>query len=75
MNSEVRVRIELGRSRIGVHDLGHLSPGDVIALDCPADDDVELLAVTTAAPRLLARGQVVCVGGRLGVRVAEVMSS
>ena len=65
------LRIELGRRKLGLPDLAALAPGSVVELDTGATDDVDIYA----NGQLLARGEAVSVGGKLAVRVREVMAT
>ena len=65
----VDVSAELGRLVLPLADLLELSPGAVVQLDREVDAPVDLLVNGL----LLARGEVVVVDGRLGVRVVEIV--
>lgn len=65
----VRVRVELGRSRVELRDLPYMAAGRVVTLDCLCDDDVDIYA----DGQLLARGEPVVVDGKFAVRVREMV--
>jgi flagellar motor switch protein FliN/FliY len=67
---ELSVRVELGRARLSIEELLRLGDGSVVALDRHADDPVDVYV----SDRLVARGEVVVVRGKLGVRLTEVVS-
>jgi flagellar motor switch protein FliN len=61
---------ELGRTRMPIGDLLQLGEGAVIELDRPAGGPVDILA----NERLIARGEVVTIQGKYGVRIVEIVS-
>ena len=67
----LRVTVELGRTRLLVRDVLALRNGSVIELDRPAGGAVDLLVNGV----LIARGEVVVVDERFGVRISEVVGS
>ena len=64
------LRIELGRTQIRRDEALKLRTGAVIPLDGAANEPVSLLA----GGRLVARGELLVLDGKLGVRVVEVVS-
>ena len=66
---ELTVAIELGRARLTLEELLSLKEGSVLLLDRRASDPVDVYV----NERLVARGEVVVVGGKLGVRLTEVV--
>lgn len=64
------VTVELGRSRIPIRELLALDEGGVLRLGRPVGEPVDLLVngLTTA------RGEIVVVDGRLGLRVTELIA-
>jgi flagellar motor switch protein FliN len=64
------VTVELGRSHIPIRELLALDEGGVIRLGRPVGEPVDLLVngLTTA------RGEIVVVDGRLGLRVTELIA-
>lgn len=65
----IEVRVELGRARLSLSRAMKLAAGSAIELDKRAGD---LLDVTVNG-RVVARGEAVVVGDRLGVRIVEVL--
>jgi flagellar motor switch protein FliN/FliY len=66
----LRVRIELGRTRMYVEDVLRLGPGSVVELDKLAGDPVDVFV----NDRLVARGEVLVLNDNFCVRVSEVIS-
>lgn len=64
------VTVELGRSRIPIRELLALDEGGVIRLGRPVGEPVDLLVNGLAT----ARGEIVVVDGRLGLRVTELIA-
>lgn len=67
---EVRLSIEVGATSLKIRDLLNLNEGSVVELDRYASEMLDVLVNGT----LLAKGEVVTVGDRLGVRVTEVVA-
>ncbi len=65
----LELRAELGRCRLSIRDLLALGPGAVLELDRGADEPVDLLA----NGRLVARGEIVAVEDRFGVKLTELI--
>jgi flagellar motor switch protein FliN len=65
---QLELRIEFGRTRLQADNLQELRSGSVVALDEPAG---ELVAIY-AGDRLIGRGEVVAVDGKIGVRVTQL---
>lgn len=65
---EVRLSVEVGATNLRIRDLLALNEGSVVELDRYASEMLDVLVNGT----LLARGEVVTIGDRLGVRVTEV---
>ncbi len=63
------VTVELGRTRLPVRELLALDEGGVIRLDHPVGEPVNLLVNGLRT----ARGEIVVVDGRIGLRVTEVV--
>ena len=61
----------LGRAQIEVTDLLALEKGDVVELDRKVGEAIDLLVNN----RLVARGEVVLVEGRLGITMTEIIKS
>jgi flagellar motor switch protein FliN/FliY len=63
----VQLSLEVGRARIRIRDLLALGPGSVIELERPAGDALDVYV----NDRLVARGEVVMVNDRYGVRFTD----
>jgi len=66
----LEITVELGRTRMLIHDLLKLGQGSVIELSKPAGDTLEILANN----RLIAKGDVVVMNDKYGIRLTEVIS-
>ena len=66
----LKVNVELGRSTMSVKDILALGPGSVIELDKVAGEPVDVFINGT----LIARGEVVVVDEKFGVRVTEIVT-
>jgi flagellar motor switch protein FliN/FliY len=66
----LEITIELGRTRMLINDLLKLGQGAVIELSKEAGDTLEILANN----RLIAKGDVVVVNKKYGIRLTEVIS-
>ena len=66
----IEVTVELGRSKMLVSELLQLGQGSVIELSKLAGETLEILA----NQKLIARGEVVVVNDKYGVRLTEVIS-
>lgn len=66
----LEITIELGRTRMLINDLLKLGQGSVIELGKEAGDTLEILANN----RLIAKGDVVVVNKKYGIRLTEVIS-
>ena len=67
----LEITVELGRTRMMIHDLLKLGQGSVIELNKPAGDTLEILANN----RLIAKGDVVVMNDKYGIRLTEVIST
>jgi flagellar motor switch protein FliN/FliY len=65
----VDISVVLGESEMPVHQLLRMGRGAVIDLDVTEDDDVKIYANNT----LVAKGQVVLLGERIGISITEVL--
>jgi len=65
----VDISVVLGESEMPVHQLLRMGRGAVIDLDVSEDDDVKIYANNT----LVAKGQVVLLGERIGISITEVL--
>ena len=63
------VRVELGRASISIQKAMRLAEGSVIELDKIAGDPLNVVV----NGRIVARGEAVVIGERLGVRIIEVV--
>ena len=68
---EMPLTVRFGQAILSLDALGRLAPGSLVELSRQPDDPVEILI----NGRLVARGEVVVVGGNYGVRVTEVASA
>lgn len=66
----LRLSVELGRSKILVQDLIKLHKGSVIELSKLAGEPLEVLV----NDKILARGEVIVVNEKFGIRLTEVVS-
>jgi flagellar motor switch protein FliN len=70
MDVPLRVAVELGRTRMSVREVLDLQPGSVVELDRLAGDPVDVLV----NERLMARGEVVVVDDKFGIRITEILA-
>lgn len=66
----LEITVELGRTRMLIQDLLKLGQGSVIELTKPAGNTLEILA----NQRLIAKGDVVVMNDKYGIRLTEVIS-
>lgn len=66
----LKLSVEVGRARIIVNDLLKLGQGSVIELSKLAGDPLEVLV----NDKLIARGEVVVVNEKFGVRLTDIIS-
>lgn len=66
----LEVTVELGRAKMLIRDLLQLGQGSILELDKLAGEPLEILVNS----RLVARGEVVVVNERFGIRLTEVIS-
>jgi flagellar motor switch protein FliN/FliY len=66
----LEVTVELGRTKLLIHELLKLGQGSVIELSKLAGETLEILA----NQKLIARGEAVVVNEKFGVRLTEVVS-
>ena len=71
MDVSLRVTVELGRTRMQLARILELQNGSVIELDRLAGDPVDVFV----NERMVARGEVVVVDDKFGVRIIEMVSS
>ena len=67
-NIEVKLTVEVGSTEMKIKDLLKLNEGSVVELERLAGDPLDILANGVN----IARGEVVMVGERLGIRFTEV---
>ncbi|WP_068313987.1 FliM/FliN family flagellar motor switch protein [Polycladidibacter hongkongensis] len=65
----VEISVVLGQAEMPIHQLLRMGRGGVIGLDAHESDDVLILANKTP----IARGQVMVIGEKVGVRITEVL--
>ena len=65
---EVMLSVELGRTKMLIDEVLHLTPGKVIELEKLAGEPLDILVNGT----LLARGEVVVVDDRFGIRISSI---
>jgi flagellar motor switch protein FliN/FliY len=65
----VSLSVELGSTQLPMKDVLELAEGSVITLDKEADSPVELFVNS----RLIARGEVVVVEDRFGIKITEII--
>ncbi len=70
MNVSLGVSAELGRCSMRVSDVLKLGKGSIVELDRLAGGPVDVLVNN----RLVARGEIVAVDDRFGVRITEVIA-
>ena len=66
----VTLSMEIGRTRVSIQDLLQLARGSVVELDRMAGEPLDVLVNGT----LVARGEVVVVNDKFGVRLSDVIS-
>lgn len=68
---DLPVVVRFGRTELPIRTLSKLGPGSVIELGRSPDDPVDVLV----GDRVVARGEVVIVGGNYGIRILEVITN
>ena len=68
-NIDVMLTVEVGRTEITIKDLLRLNEGSVVELDRLAGDPLDIMVSNTK----IAKGEVVMVGERFGVRFGEIV--
>ena len=66
----LKVAVELGRSKVVIRDLLQIAQGSVIELDKLAGEPLEVYV----NGKMIARGEVVTVGEKFGIRLADIVS-
>ena len=69
-NIDVALTVEVGGAEIKIKELLRLGEGSVVELDRLAGDPLDILANGT----MIAKGEVVMVGERFGIRFSEIVS-
>ena len=68
-NIDVRLTVEVGSAELKIKELLRLNEGSVIELDRLAGDPLDILINGT----MIAKGEVVMVGERFGIRFVEIV--
>ena len=68
-NIDVNLIVEVGRTEITIRELLRLNEGSVVELDRLAGDPLDIMVNNTK----IAKGEVVMVGERFGVRFGEIV--
>ena len=68
-NIDVLLTVEVGRTEITIRDILRLNEGSVVELDRLAGDPLDIMVNNTK----IAKGEVVMVGERFGVRFGEIV--
>jgi flagellar motor switch protein FliN len=66
----LEVRVELGRANMLVNDLLQLGQGSIFELDKKVGDQIDIYV----SDKLLARGEVVVVEEKFGIRLTDIIS-
>lgn len=66
----LKLTVELGRSRLPIHQILELTNGSILALEKLAGEPLDILV----SGKLIAKGEAVVVNGNLGVRVTEIVA-
>lgn len=66
----LEVMVQLGRTRLTIHELLTLGPGSVIELDKVAGEPLDIII----NDRLVARGEAVVINDKFGVRITDIVS-
>jgi flagellar motor switch protein FliN/FliY len=70
MDVNLKVTVELGRTKMQLRQVLELQQGSVVELDRLAGDPVDVYV----NERLFARGEVIVVDDKFGVRITEIIS-
>lgn len=70
MDVPLRVTVELGRTQMSVRQVLELQNGAVVELDRMAGEAVDVLV----NDKLMARGEVVVVDDKFGIRITEIIA-
>ena len=66
----LKVTVELGRSKMVIRDILHLSQGSIVELSKFIGEPLEVLV----NEKLIARGEVVVVNEKFGIRLTDIIS-
>lgn len=66
----VRVTVQIGRTRMRLAELVELGPGSIVHLDREAHEPADILV----NGKVVARGEIVTIEDRYGVRISEVIA-
>ena len=66
---EVRLSVEVGAARLTLAELAGMNPGAVFELDRRSDERIDIFV----NDRLLAKGEIVTIGDRFGVRILDLV--
>lgn len=67
---DVRLSVEVGASQLKIRELLNLNEGSVVELDRQSGAPLDVFANGT----LIAKGEVVTVGGRFGIRITDIVA-
>lgn len=68
-NLELDIAVELGHTELFIEDILKLQEGSVVSLDRMAGEMVDI----TANGKLIARGELLVIDGKFGVRLSEIL--
>jgi flagellar motor switch protein FliN/FliY len=71
MDVPLKITVELGRTRLSVRQVLELQSGSVVELDRMAGEAVDVMV----NDRLMARGEVVVVDDKFGIRITEIVAN
>ena len=71
LDIDLPVVVRFGHTELPLKTLTRLGPGSVLDLGRQPDDPVEVMV----SDRVIARGEVVVVGGNYGIRIVDVVST
>lgn len=70
MDIPITLSLELGHTRMSIRELLRLTQGSVVKLDRPGGDPLDILVNGC----LVARGEVVVINERFGMRITDIVS-
>ena len=70
LDIDLPIVVRFGQTELSLRALTRLGPGSVIDLGRSPDEPVEIMV----SNRVIARGEVVIVGGNYGIRILDVVS-